>query len=57
MKYIIRYDTFADFASAETVTASEERVSSVTPGIAGIRNDLNKAWFNRSKPASNEPED
>ena len=48
MKYIKRYNNFEEFASAETVTPTEEYVSSVEPGLAGIRSDLNAAWYNQN---------
>lgn len=47
MKYIKRYDTYNDLASAETVTTTEEYVSSIIPGVAGIRENTVPVWYNQ----------
>ena len=47
MKYIKRYNTYNDLATAETVTATEEYVSSIIPGVAGIREDTVPVWYNQ----------
>ena len=46
MKYIKRYNNYDEFAAAETVTAIQEYVSSIEPGIAGIRTDEDSIWYN-----------
>ena len=46
MKHIRLYNNFDEFASAETVTVNEEYVSTVVPGLAGIRTDSNAIWYN-----------
>lgn len=50
MKYIKRYNNFEEFASAETVTLTEEYVSSIEPGLAGIKSDSDAVWYSRVEP-------
>ena len=47
MKYIKRYDTYNDLAATETVTTGGEYVTSIIPGVAGIREDTVPVWYNQ----------
>lgn len=47
MLYLKLYQTKEDFTAAETVTPTEEYVSSVIPGVAAVKEDKKNAWYNQ----------
>ena len=47
MVYFKLYNNKEEFAAAETVTPTEEYVSSIIPGVAAIKEDKKNAWYNQ----------